>query len=335
MPINTPTPSRRLRQIKIKESFEKSPKRPAPDNNTTETINTNGDNTENSKLRAVEVISLSDNSEGGEEEEEDEDEHQVDTSRKSARTKHNTSPSKQQLHREAMASKASFGRTSTVSEKYTPSTMLQGLSMQTPAMNARLQHQRVFDAVTPVPRPNLSRNPFLNAMVASQAASSQVVSSSPDPNDPFTSPAKETPIDAEREVFELLGKAGVELPDAFWQDVKGILELAMKRQQAYLRAQQKEIKDLTKENDSLKQQLLELEEFEEEKAQLEDWNKELEIRVGELEGQQDVLEKAVLEERNILLEGRVRELEEQKETLERDLAFQKEILREIEDDYVP
>ncbi|EWC45934.1 hypothetical protein DRE_04727 [Drechslerella stenobrocha 248] len=242
-PATTPTPSRALRQRKISESFTRSCKSAAdqPSSNKRNRENTkpgsdfarpDGADTNNEPRPQPRHNSWNQPDKYGYKDYEDEDEGAA-IPKKVARTPRNTSPNKQQLAQEAMASS-----TSVIEES--PSTRIGKLALSTPSHNTRLQAEQWFSSTAPVKGPNFrsfsggspraappsdDENQFSSTAPAQLPASATSI-----PAFKFT----EEVVDVEKEVFNLLRKAGVSLRDHDRKFLKVITARATFKQKAYL-----------------------------------------------------------------------------------------------------
>ncbi|EPS40912.1 hypothetical protein H072_5192 [Dactylellina haptotyla CBS 200.50] len=348
MPVNTATPSRRFRQTKISDSLNGFHK-PSGGGGTTDK-KSHEHNTENTKPRTDTVsyptlpslaqdktIELSDSTD---EEKKETDGSDSEAPRKVARTKNNTSPSKQQLMREMIASRTSFSSTSTIVDETTPSTKFQGLKLQTPSTMARMQAETIFNSVTPVKRLNLRQ--------ATRTGSSSVPAKTSDPNNPFLTPAlslqgEDTPsrsrqqqddiVDAEKEVLALLREAGVNLAEPYNSKMVHLLQRITNKQKGYVQSRDLNRTMLKRSND--------------EKAEL---LKEVERLNDRVESSRHIqqADRASLSSQQIEIQGLRKEnddlklqvcqmegLEMEKEMLEEKLKQANKVLEELAGDYIP
>ncbi|KAK6541041.1 hypothetical protein TWF694_008419 [Orbilia ellipsospora] len=238
MPLSAPTPSRRFRQQKISDcinGFQKN----SPSSRNTENTKPTADLVSYPELPPLDkkdVMEICDESQDKLDNYESASE-EFDGPRKVARTRNNTSPTKQTLWKETADSMTSFVSTSTIPDEITPSTKLNALTLTTTAASARREAERRFDSITPVKRPDFKApngakhsatpadlgNPFMSSFRAPTV--DQTPGGSKRPGDEI--------IDAELEIFAILKKAKVTLPEPFHKEMQQLATRITFKQRGY------------------------------------------------------------------------------------------------------
>ncbi|KAF3928093.1 hypothetical protein AA313_de0203008 [Arthrobotrys entomopaga] len=239
MPLSASTPSRKLRQPKISEWGNGFQKNSPSSRNTENAKPTTTDKVSYPELPELDKRDVMDLTEDSQEkwdnyESASED---FDSPRKVPRTMNNTSPTKRALSRERADYTTSFISTSTIPDEVTPSTRFQHLALRTPATNARLAVQRGYDSVQPV-RP-------LNLQPQNGA---RTLATKVEPGNPFTSGVRpsaveQTPggtrvsgdeiIDAQAEIFGILERARLTLPEPFNAEMQQLATRLRFKQMGY------------------------------------------------------------------------------------------------------